>query len=811
MPVLSVACSLCLSGSRAVGFGRLEGGREALLRGLEAMLGVMPPDVSRAERIAAYALALDAAAVAAWKTSLSADRWGTAEYLLERRDELRLAGWDGTGGIDLLTGPAAVEAAFSRAAALGGEADRVLRIEMLLSVGRPLPTHEVILDEPQDAWPRVWQPVLARLSCRDAPASEPKGRPGTTLLALQHGVVADLPALPPDGSFAVRTGASIQSSVQAIVAAIVVAPDKLAQTAIIGWDPTLTAPLDAQLRRLGFPTCGAPAAGSAVSVAQVLPLAVGLLWKPADPRLLIDLLSLPVGPISRNAGQRLAKALAEMPGLGSRAWERVFTELVDPSADPTGELRERLATWLEHDRVDLGKPIPTKLIDERCAVVAAWARGRSLIELEQGLRTSLQHVAAAATLLRRVIAVDAAPITQPQLVRLLAAVNAHDVAESPLPEEAGGPLLLPGWHALRVPIERAIWLGVSAQELARPRWSPGEIAALDEQGLRLDDASRLAALRRDADRRGLARVNSSLAIVLPPEPPERRPHPFWTAIRAKLPNPKMIPSFDAAGSTPWSAWTTAQREAAFAPHQPKRTLWTASAQLLKDRDRHSYTSLSKRLACPLAWTLEYVAMLYPGPIARLPDPFMLRGTFAHAVLAQALNGPIQSPATAAAAAKRLFEERVALDAAPLLFPGARGTTDDLCAAVATAAAVITRTLATAGCDRIETEHMFAGSKAGWNIEGSIDILGLGPKNRRIILDLKLGSLRDRIESLVEGRALQLAIYSATPEVTATGVGYWILNQRQLVTTDADLVPVAAEDSTHSRVISGAPAMAAVWS
>jgi len=81
--------------------GLHRGGPDVLLRWLETQLGLAAPEEPAFRRVAELATALEASPGASFAESLARDRWATATELLDRWDELRLAGWDGAPHPDL--------------------------------------------------------------------------------------------------------------------------------------------------------------------------------------------------------------------------------------------------------------------------------------------------------------------------------------------------------------------------------------------------------------------------------------------------------------------------------------------------------------------------------------------------------------------------------------------------------------------------------------------------------------------------------------------------------------------------------------
>ncbi|MEK6542897.1 MAG: hypothetical protein AABZ44_00450, partial [Elusimicrobiota bacterium] len=120
----------------AVALGRFHGGRRTLLQWLETQLGLPFTSTSQALRILHYAKLLQSKKQTAYSDSLAADLWGTSRNLLDRRDDLRLLGWDGKDNKDLpplVRDLAAIEKAGDLL--LAGEAERLSVVLAALAAG----------------------------------------------------------------------------------------------------------------------------------------------------------------------------------------------------------------------------------------------------------------------------------------------------------------------------------------------------------------------------------------------------------------------------------------------------------------------------------------------------------------------------------------------------------------------------------------------------------------------------------------------------------------------------------------------------
>lgn len=750
------------------------GGPETLLGWLETRLGLPTPAASRADRILELAAALDACPGPAFAASLAADRWGTAEELLLRHDELRLAGWEGAEGAGLPPLVRDLGAALRRSGLRHpDEAGRLAGVLAALEAGQRLPPHLLFLWDPPERWPARWRSVLGRLRVEPSPPVGPHGPAGSPLAALQaHLLGGDAGAVRPGRSLRWLRSRSLQAACEAVAAALAAEPGRLAETVVCCGDPAAALALDGALARLGLPTMGAEQASLAHPVLQLLPLILRLSVQPVDPALLLDLLALPVGPIPRRAARRLAAALAEEPGLGSGAWEGAIAELTHPAADPDGALGGRLAAWLGIERVARGAALPQGLLRERCGRVAQWAAGRARRLETEGpgsgpLAEALRVAAAQAATLGAMIEAQGTDQAEPQLMRLLEAALPGGIGARPHPEAAGAPRWVASLSEIAAPCARLIWLGLGAADRPVCRWSALELAQLRQAGIPLDDGGAAIAALREAERRGLARVTEACLAVGLPADEETRPHPLWLQAQgilqaAEETRPAELEAVLAGGRAGETApWRFPAAPWAVEPPQPARLRWRVPPGLLRDRTTTSASELTSRLACPLQWVLNYAARLRPSEMAALPDDFQLRGSFGHALL-EAVAGPDGQPLdpeSAAAAVLRAFDARLPLDAAPLAQPARLAAALRLRAELAASARRLAAALASGGYRVLGFEVAVEGRAVGRELQGRIDCLVRRADGEEAVIDFKYAGREKYRRLLEEGRALQLATYA----------------------------------------------------
>lgn len=778
---------------------QLQGGPETLLGWLETQLGLPTPNMPRSSCVTEYAAALDGVTDSVISRSLQTDRWETASELLARRDELLLAGWDGSdsGFLPEIVRDLA-RAAAGRTFAFPCVAERLQRVLAALEAGQRLPAHRCLLLDSPEEFPRCWQNMLAKLTTEPAGEPHPAAHQETALYRVQTAILGgDVGRTVPDPSFRCVYTLSQTAAIEAVAAALAADPAGLSRTVIVCEDDQLAVQLDACLDRLGLPTMGASACSRAHPVLQVLPLALALCREPVDPQQLLDFLTLPVSPVPRRAAAALAEALAEQPGLGSGRWEAAMEELCLPENDPDGTLRRRLDSWLFCDRIPPGEPYPSRLVRARCAAVAQWASSRAAALLKQPgpdhlLIHALQAAAGQASLLGELAESQGQSLTEPQLARLLEEAQGGGAEMAGFPVAAGGPMRARSLAGVDRPCHRVIWLGLGTADEAPPRWSAVQIEAMKESGIELDDGSRALTALRSAEARGMCCVEDALLAVMLPQDADRRWHPIWLAICNLLPaeyseQPLILEKLITAGDvTPLAPFDFPLQSVAIRASHRARPHWDLPAGLIRDRETVSAAELQDRLGCPLKWVLNYQAQLRPGPVGRLPDDFQLKGSFCHSVLEQVFGqgGELPTIESATAQIREVFDRRLPLDAAPLARPHRELERQKLRNELEKAARVLLETLAGGGYTISGFEVELSGEAFGKSLMGRIDCVAVRADGQEAVIDFKYGG-RSKYRSLLEdGRAVQLATYArgrATPESGFPAAAYLVLSDGMVFT------------------------------
>src|SRR5271165_352417 len=348
-------------------------GPQGFLRLLELRLGLASKPASSAGRVVQYRGALENAASIRerfYTASFAKDPLAVAETLLRWRDELVLAGWDGSP--DPAAGQRIRDLAEVEGLAgpdlLPGFGDRIRKALDELDQRDPkFGAIEVL--ENRDSLPLLLRKVLVKLGATfrsvGAETLRPAASPGTDLHKIQEALIRPCEngqiKLAYDGSITFVTAYSEITLAQ-------LAAQLIQRSRAKNHSATLVAQsecshLDTALRSLDEPVLGLSVRSTQRPVLQTLALALALRWQPLDPRDLLAFLIHPVSPVNDGLRARLARAVSERPGIGGADWNRAIQEhrtflTKKFASDASGlkkalkQVEESLSKWVVVPRFD---------------------------------------------------------------------------------------------------------------------------------------------------------------------------------------------------------------------------------------------------------------------------------------------------------------------------------------------------------------------------------------------------------------------------------------------------------------------------
>ncbi len=525
--MLRITLGLHLDGARTWAAGDRLGaptlGPAGFLALLEAQLGLGRDWPSHAERVVQYRDCLKRCDSPArfYHLTFAADELGTAATLLRWRDRWALHGWDGS--VDTQCSPRLRDMGDVEVLARGevspGEGERLQVVLDALSVRR-VSIDEIVLADPVGAFPLRWQRVLGRFPVRvatalDHPVAEGMlGDMQRVVLAVQRGERPDPIAWRDDGTVLVcRAGTRLLGARWLAERARAAEVDTLL---IAGADALL---LDESLVAADVARQGFRDASTLRPSLQLLPIVMALLWEPLDFRALLALLTHPICPISGYARWRLAREVAERPGVGGEGWRDALRDIDRHYGEQAGEVRAAIGRWVEHVRHPDAQA-PLAAIVERAAALVAFFQWR-LGEEDEALRAAyLAGLAQASGFVggvEHLARQGVEHLTRAQVEQLIGQVTSGGRANALLHAEAGCLLSAEEPGAAIEPRDTVLWWQLADPgPMRHDPWSRRELDDLARCGVTLPSMAQRLAHAAATWTRPIRAARRRLELVLPP-------------------------------------------------------------------------------------------------------------------------------------------------------------------------------------------------------------------------------------------------------------------------------------------------------
>lgn len=753
-----------------------------LLQVLETRLGmsgIWEPEPYRVEVYRQRLLAADNGE-RFYSRSLEADAQGVAQTLLSWRDELLLSGWDfaADGSFPARLRDFAVVESLPDSSAPPmpwGNSER-LRAVLARLPSCHLDIAELSLLEPMSALGWCWQSVMQKLAesgVKISCCAPLRGKASGDLGALQASLTSgEKMTAKGDGSLLILRGPS-DSELYDLVSAWLVKAESSERLFIL---PPGDRALDRVLAVSGAPSLGVSSYSSQRPILQLLPLLCELLWDPLDPYRLLELLTLPVTPIPRLAGRRLAQAVAASPGIGGKVWCAALKDIEnDLLRDPVegkakwAWTRSKLQEWLEAKRYPLAAGVPRESLAELARRVAAWAGGRNLSGNSDD--SQLKALAAQASHLARIVEGTPEPaISQPQLRKLLQAVLGEGLAQG----EAAGAGHLP-WvttpEAIVAPVQEVFWCGFTrdnAQGYRRSPWLKKETTRLAEIGIALPDPDLDLARRVEGYRHAVLAAQGRLVLMVPElengSPTEH--HPLYDRLAVLI--DKSIRTVEISAEQ-WLAGDPRLGPVPTLPVAPRKVpvpvrFWTLPKEVvIPKRERESYSSLETFFESPYKWVLSYGATLREGVVQSIGSKSAIMGNLSHRLFEELFQPGEDCRGWTQAGVEKKVEELLALllptEGAVFLLSGRLSERQTITRRLKRAAWVMAGHIRDNGWRVKGTEYGSAGKLGLQDVTGSVDLLLGKPDGSLAVVDLKWGRGKYLRPLLLENRALQLALYA----------------------------------------------------
>jgi ATP-dependent helicase/nuclease subunit B len=606
-----------------------------------------------------------------YRAAFEADQFATAIELLDRRDELRMAGWDFMMEKELpprLEALAAIEALITSGeySVAAGWADRMEMVVEALEQ-RSVPIQKIYHREAVDLLPPIWKRLFLLFTKQGTILEEiatPTAEGQTDLARFQRALteVSNEKKAPQDlrgdGTLLILRGKR-ETDLAAFTAQLLQRNKETHPLCLI---PDRNRTLDDALIQEGLPSLGIAPASLARPTLQVLKLVTVFLWNPIDPFKIMEFVSLATKPLEEELAYQIAAQIAQTPGVKGDGWNamigRYFKALEErvkeqPSLDVEA-IKYQYRFWFERKRFDQQQQVPKEEVLDIFQYLTRWAyaafedsgsENSSLLILSEQARKVFE--------LLRALPED--ELTHLELERIVRTI--YEAAPAQLvPAQQGHYPYIHHPTAMVQATRQLLWWNFSQQEPDHffSRWYGKERQYLEQRGCRLATPVSENALLIWQRKQAVQFTRQQIILVLPEKVNGNTvyPYPLYSDLEAHFANLEAC-VLDIDQMTVPAAW--AQAFTIPGKHKlekrmlgkPKPFLKIEAAERLEQRPEETYSSLDALFYYPYKWVFRYKIRLRKSPILSVVSDHTLLGNLAHRFFEELLKQDIQKMTKAA--------------------------------------------------------------------------------------------------------------------------------------------------------------------
>ncbi len=591
-----------------------------------------------------------------YQTSFEADQFATAGALLERRNELLLAGWNfegQSGDPHRLLTLAEIEAILSgqkeqKYSALDGSfANRFVAIREK-SKTLDLPFTEIHLVEPIEILPFYIYDYFKFLEQKGIILKQifypeiPESSSDLDILKkrlLKKGKTKKI-NLKGDGSLLLfKTKRETDAAV--FLAQLLRHNPEFRPLCLI---PEKNRSLDNAFIQEGLPSLGILSASLARPLLQILKLVPSFLWEPVNPFQIMEFVTLSIKPLRDDLAQLIARMIAQTPGLKSDNWmaqiARYFEELRETAAiDPTldfNEVQFQYQFWFERQRYNLTEKVPKENVIEIFKYINQWAF--KIFDTEGKKQSSLLVLSEQAK--RIVELLETLPENQLSHLELERVVRTiYEPAPVLFKKMEKGHL--PFVHkagSLIAPVENLLWWNFIRNERDHffSRWYKDEIKWLQNKHIRLESPERENARLLWQRPQPVLNCKNRLLLVLPErvDGKDASPHALFADLEAAFENlaPITIDIDNFENSDILKKYFKTPGTENIPVRQlgiPKAYLQIERPERFEKNERESFSSLDALFYYPYQWIFKHKIKLNKSSILSVVKDTTLMGNLAH--------------------------------------------------------------------------------------------------------------------------------------------------------------------------------------
>jgi ATP-dependent helicase/nuclease subunit B len=591
-----------------------------------------------------------------FQQSFEADQWACTQTLLNRRDELLLAGWDFDKKIphERLKAMAEIEAFLTdetgKKRLMAGYADR---FEVVLSQleYKKIPVSKVVVQEPIKLLPPQYDRLFHAFKEQNITIEQADDRvealdfyPETDLSIFKKFVLNSLPQgqkqpLSADGSLTVLE-ANNDIDAAAFVAKLMRLNPDFQPAFLI---PDKSRQLDDALIQNSLPSFGLPSASLGRPTLQLLKLVTTFLWRPIDPYKILEFVTLAAKPIDNDLANVLATCLSQRPGLDSEmmfaAVSRFFEELkAKAKEDKTIDVKkieEQYKFWFDRKSYDIEKQAPKNEIIAIFAKLKEW----SSEEFERSNnKTSFLVLTEQAKRVQEIL--EELPendkfLTFLELERIIRTVY-EPAPVQPSPREIGHYRFVHHESCLLDKTDDLVWWNFTDTEGVHffSKWYKTEIDYFEKRFIRLQTPQNENALMLWKRIQPILKTNKKLILIYPKKVngSDTKEHPLFSHLHACFGDLDTI-SFNIHKNIDLKKHLNLEKPntVLLEPHRLGKTptFVELNSKILKERDTETLTSLETLFYYPHQWVFAHKAKLRKSSILSIVKDNTLKGNLAH--------------------------------------------------------------------------------------------------------------------------------------------------------------------------------------
>jgi len=793
--------------------GKAALGDLGLLDLLETQLGLKQPESISYQRKIDYLQALRRtdAKPRFYSESLKTDPMAVTEHLLELRDALIESGWqkNQVGKLVKINDLAEVEKVFLNKT---GKADRlVLVCEELSKRSTFEAISSVTVFNAEDSlsftWKIILKDILPKLDVKvsffkaDFKAqSDPKTDLGKLLTLRQKESQPEA-----DGSFTLLTGRDPWESARYVTAYLKTLPqEELAKTVILAPEKHRGILMSAMISQ-GIPYGGNHAEVSYARPAlQILILALALTWEPKDPSVALSLLTTEGSPVPRGFRRSLITSFDQSLAVGGSTWSKhldeITEELIKKAESPEEkekikDRKLRITEWFSAPSYSFENGIPLDDFVAVCGRVSKWLRQIWALKKQSSFREAYDLSELLSNLAK---GLGEATISRERMIHLLIDSVGDGIIADGTIAQASGVRIVGHTGSIIDSCDHLIWWDFSSSNVSGHHetfFSKAEVAELLDNKIAWADPELRSVLEAQSWIWPILNTKKTALLVsqlLDVEGNANSFHPLLDEIIPKKIRQKWKSQVHVnlleKQSKPTKAFLKsigASANKKTEDHFISRPEWIASNDQITLREVESASSLSKLLGCDLAYVLTYKAHLSGEDSASIEYNERIMGIIAHEVISLVFKkGANITPKDAIAEANKLLDG-IIKDKAPQILQKERARElSDLKQVVLRDVEFYANFIQDNKLSIVEAEvHIPKSDKTLGlvHVNGQIDHILADSSGNQIIVDHKFGGAKWKEKDLIDGKSLQLALYSKLVSGKShPDLAYHIINNNKIL-------------------------------